>query len=118
MNPVTAKNIIDNNIEIGLSITNENQLDSIPDCIDYIGVGPIYKTSSKDDASEPLGENGLKNILMKTNIPVIAIGGISNIKVKKLFKLGVSGVAVISNILNNENHLRNFLLLKKQIYKD
>jgi thiamine monophosphate synthase len=55
---------------------------------------------------------------MKTNIPVIAIGGISNIKVKKLFKLGVSGVAVISNILNNENHLRNFLLLKKQIYKD
>ena len=118
MNPVTAKNIIDNNIEIGLSITNENQLDSIPDCIDYIGVGPIYKTSSKDDASEPLGENGLKNILMKTNIPVIAIGGISNIKVKKLFKLGVSGVAVISNILNNENHLQNFLLLKKQIYKD
>ena len=118
MNPVTAKNIIDNNIEIGLSITNENQLDSIPDCIDYIGVGPIYKTSSKHDASEPLGENSLKSILMKTNIPVIAIGGISNIKVKKLFKLGVSGVAVISNILNNENHLRNFLLLKKQIYKD
>ena len=44
--------------------------------------------------------------------------GISNIKVNKLFKLGVSGVAVISNILNNENHLQNFLLLKKQIYKD
>ena len=118
MNPVKAKNIIDHNIEIGLSITNENQLDSIPDCVDYVGVGPIYKTNSKDDASEPLGENGLKNILMKTNIPVIAIGGISNIKVNKLFKLGVSGVAVISNILNNKNHLQNFLLLKKQVYKD
>ena len=118
MNPVKAKSIIDNNIEIGLSITNENQLDNIPDCVDYIGVGPIYKTNSKDDASEPLGENSLKNILMKTNIPVIAIGGISNIKVNKLFKLGVSGVAVISNILNNKNHLQNFLLLKKQIYKD
>ena len=118
MNPVKAKNIIDHNIEIGLSITNENQLDSIPDCVDYVGVGPIYKTNSKDDASEPLGENGLKNILMKTNLPVIAIGGISNIKVNKLFKLGVSGVAVISDILNNKNHLQNFLLLKKQIYKD
>lgn len=118
MNPVSAKNIINNNIEIGLSITNENQLNNIPDCVDYIGVGPIYKTSSKDDALEPLGENSLRNIIKKTNIPVIAIGGISNIKVKKLFKLGVSGVAVISNILNNENHLRNFLLLKKQIYKD
>ena len=118
MNPVKAKSIIDHNIEIGLSITNENQLDSIPNCVDYIGVGPIYRTNSKDDASEPLGENGLKNIILKTNVPVVAIGGISNTKVSKLFELGVSGVAVISNILNSKNHLQNFLSLKKQIYKD
>ena len=116
--PDKAKRIIDSDIEIGLSITNENQIDYIPDCVDYIGVGPIYKTNSKNDASEPLGENGLKNIILKTNVPVVAIGGISTTKVSKLFELGVSGVAVISNILNNENHLQNFLSLKKQIYKD
>ena len=116
--PDKAKSIIGSDIEIGLSITNENQIDYIPDCVDYIGVGPIYKTNSKDDASEPLGENGLKNIILKTNLPVVAIGGISTTKVSKLFELGVSGVAVISNILNNENHLQNFLSLKKQIYKD
>ena len=116
--PDKARRIIDSDIEIGLSITNENQIDYIPDCVDYIGVGPIYKTNSKDDASEPLGENGLKNIILKTNVPVVAIGGISTIKVRKLFELGVSGVAVISNILNSENHLQNFLSLKKQIYKD
>ena len=118
MNPVKAKNIIDHNIEIGLSITNENQLDSIPDCVDYVGVGPIYKTNSKNDASKPLGENGLKNIILKTSIPVVAIGGIATSKVSKLFDLGVSGVAVISNILNNKDYLQNFLLLKNQIYKD
>lgn len=116
--PDKAKRIIDSDIEIGLSITNENQIKDIPDCVDYIGVGPIYKTSSKDDASVPLGENGLKNIILKTNVPVVAIGGISTTKVSKLFELGVSGVAVISNILNSENHLQNFLSLKKQIYKD
>ena len=116
--PDKAKRIIDSDIEIGLSITNENQIDYIPDCVDYIGVGPIYKTNSKDDASEPLGENSLKSIILKTNVPVVAIGGISTIKVRKLFELGVSGVAVISNILNSENHLQNFLSLKKQIYKD
>ena len=116
--PDKAKSIIGSDIEIGLSITNENQIDYIPDCVDYIGVGPIYKTNSKDDASEPLGENGLKNIILKTNVPVVAIGGISTTKVSKLFELGVSGVAVISDILNNENHLQNFLSLKKQIYKD
>ena len=116
--PDKAKSIIGSDIEIGLSITNENQIDYIPDCVDYIGVGPIYKTNSKDDASEPLGENSLKSIILKTNVPVVAIGGISTTKVSKLFELGVSGVAVISNILNNENHLQNFLSLKKQIYKD
>ena len=118
MHPDKARSIIDNKIEIGLSITNENQIDDIPDCVKYIGVGPIYKTNSKNDASKPLGENGLKNIILKTNIPVVAIGGIATSKVSKLFDLGVSGVAVISNILNNKNYLQNFLLLKNQIYKD
>ena len=118
MHPDKARSIIDNKIEIGLSITNENQIDDIPDCVKYIGVGPIYKTNSKNDASKPLGENGLKNIILKTNIPVVAIGGIATSKVSKLFDLGVSGVAVISNILNNKDYLQNFLLLKNQIYKD
>ena len=118
MHPDKAKSIIDHKIEIGLSITNEHQINDIPDCVKYIGVGPIYKTNSKNDASKPLGENGLKNIILKTNIPVVAIGGIATSKVSKLFDLGVSGVAVISNILNNKNYLQNFLLLKKQIYKD
>ena len=118
MHPDKARSIIDHKIEIGLSITNENQIDDIPDCVKYIGVGPIYKTNSKNDASKPLGENGLKNIILKTNIPVVAIGGIATSKVSKLFDLGVSGVAVISNILNNKDYLQNFLLLKNQIYKD
>ena len=118
MHPDKAKSIIDHKIEIGLSITNEHQINDIPDCVKYIGVGPIYKTNSKNDASKPLGENGLKDIILKTNIPVVAIGGITTAKVGKLFDLGVSGVAVISNILNNENHLQNFLLLKNEIYKD
>ena len=118
MHPDKARSIIDHKIEIGLSITNENQIDDIPDCVKYIGVGPIYKTNTKNDASKPLGENGLKNIILKTNIPVVAIGGIATSKVSKLFDLGVSGVAVISNILNNKNYLQNFLLLKNQIYKD
>ena len=118
MHPDKVRRIIDHKIEIGLSITNENQIDDIPDCVKYIGVGPIYKTNSKNDASKPLGENGLKNIILKTNIPVVAIGGIATSKVSKLFDLGVSGVAVISNILNNKDYLQNFLLLKNQIYKD
>jgi thiamine-phosphate pyrophosphorylase len=118
MHPDTARNLIGDGVEIGLSITNESQLASIPKCVKYIGVGPIYNTNSKEDASKPIGEKKLKEIILKTNLPVVAIGGISLNNIKNLFELGVSGVAVISNILNENDPLENFLLLKKQIYKD
>ena len=118
MHPDKAKSIIDHKIEIGLSITNEHQINDIPDCVKYIGVGPIYKTNSKNDASKPLGENGLKDIILKTNIPVVAIGGIATSKVSNLFDVGESGRAVISNILNHKSHIQNFLFITKEIYKE
>ena len=118
MHPDIARNLIGDNIEIGLSITNERQIASIPKCVKYIGVGPIYNTNSKDDASKPIGEKRLREIILKTNLPVVAIGGISLDNIKNLFALGVSGVAVISNILNENDFLENFQLLKNQIYKD
>ena len=118
MHPDMARNLIGDNIEIGLSITNERQIASIPKCVKYIGVGPIYNTNSKDDASKPIGEKRLREIILKTNLPVVAIGGISLDNIKNLFALGVSGVAVISNILNQNDPLENFQLLKNQIYKD
>ena len=118
MHPDIARNLIGDNIEIGLSITNENQLASIPKCVKYIGVGPIYNTNYKNDASNQIGEKRLKDIILKTNLPVVAIGGIALDNIENLFALGVSGVAVISNILNENDPLENFLLLKKQIYKD
>ena len=117
MKPNEAKKIIDQNIEIGLSITNKNQLDDIPNCINYLGVGPIFPTGSKSDASEPMGLNTLKKIINKTNLPVVAIGGISIEDVCDLFKIGVSGVAVISAILNEYNPIENFYKLKENIKK-
>jgi thiamine-phosphate pyrophosphorylase len=118
MHPEKAKSFINDRIKIGLSITKESQTRNIPACVSYIGVGPIYKTNSKNDAEKPIGETILKQILEKVHIPVVAIGGINLNNVSNLFSLGVSGVAVISNILNNENPLKNFLLLKEKIKKD
>ena len=117
MKPNEAKKMIDQNIEIGLSITNKNQLDDIPNCVNYLGVGPIFPTGSKKDASEPIGSNILREIINKTEIPVVAIGGISLDNIYDLFKLGVSGVAVISAILNEYNPIENFHKLKENIIK-
>ena len=117
MAPNEARKLIDQDIEIGLSITNENQLDNIPNCVNYLGVGPIFNTGSKSDASEPIGSNRLKDIINKTDLPVVAIGGISIDNICSLFKLGVSGVAVISAILNENNPIKNFHKIKENIIK-
>lgn len=64
---------------------------------DYLGVGAVFPTTSKDDAAEVSHET-VKAICEAVKIPVIAIGGISQKNVKELSNLGLCGIAVISAI--------------------
>lgn len=64
---------------------------------DYLGVGAVFSTGSKDDAVEVSHET-LKAICDAVNIPVIAIGGISEDNVEQLSGSGICGIAVISAI--------------------
>ena len=64
---------------------------------DYLGVGAVFPTNSKDDA-EDVSYETLKAICEAVSIPVIAIGGITKENVKKLAGSGICGVAVISAI--------------------
>lgn len=64
---------------------------------DYLGVGAVFPTGSKDDADDVSFET-LKQICEAVNIPVIAIGGISIHNVLELKNSGICGVAVISAI--------------------
>lgn len=64
---------------------------------DYLGVGAVFPTGSKDDADDVSRET-LKAICDAVKIPVIAIGGISADNVAELMGSGICGVAVISAI--------------------
>lgn len=64
---------------------------------DYLGVGAVFPTSSKDDADDVSHET-LKAICEAVSIPVIAIGGISKDNVLELAGSGICGIAVISAI--------------------
>ena len=64
---------------------------------DYLGVGAVFATSSKDDAAEVSHET-VKAICEAVDIPVIAIGGISKDNVAQLAGKGLCGIAVISAI--------------------
>lgn len=64
---------------------------------DYLGVGAVFQTGTKTDARE-VEHSVLKEICTKVDIPVVAIGGITQDNVKELSGSGINGVAVISAI--------------------
>ena len=90
---------------IGLSIGNEEELkQSKVEYVDYVGVGPVYVTQSKDDAGGAIGYEGLE--LMRKllpQMPLVAIGGIQTQHIKDVMKTNVNGVSIISAISYSNN---------------
>jgi len=90
---------------IGLSIGNEEELkQSKVEYVDYVGVGPVYVTQSKDDAGGAIGYEGLE--LMRKllpQMPLVAIGGIQTQHIKDVMKTNVDGVSIISAISYSDN---------------
>lgn len=64
---------------------------------DYIGVGAVFSTSTKQDANS-VSYDAVKRICEAVSLPVVAIGGISRENIMRLKGTGVDGVAVISAI--------------------
>lgn len=78
---------------------------SVENGADYIGVGPLRFTLTKEKLSPLLGFQGFESILRKCRaesmeIPVVAIGGIVKSDVVELTKLGVKGIAVSGGLVN------------------
>ena len=90
---------------IGLSIGKEEELkQSKVEYVDYVGVGPVYVTQSKDDAGGAIGYEGLE--LMRRflpQMPLVAIGGIQTQHIKDVMKTNVDGVSIISAISYSDN---------------
>jgi thiamine-phosphate diphosphorylase len=70
------------------------------DGADYIGVGPIFSSPSKQ-ARPPLGCEMLRSFKKAVQIPVFAIGGISEKNVAQVFETGADGVACISAVFGS-----------------
>ena len=64
---------------------------------DYLGVGAVFPTGSKDDADDVSLET-LEAICRSVSIPVVAIGGIKEENIKLLSGRGIAGISVISAI--------------------
>jgi thiamine-phosphate pyrophosphorylase len=66
---------------------------------DYIVLGPIYETPSKQMFGPPLGIHTLEKACRLVRIPIIGIGGVTTARAREMRQAGAFGVAVITAIL-------------------
>lgn len=66
---------------------------------DFITLGPVYKTPSKLKYGQPLGVDIIRKAKDEISIPVFAIGGIKQDRIKEVMDAGADGIALISGIL-------------------
>jgi thiamine-phosphate pyrophosphorylase len=80
----------------GSADSGEEAASRARDGADYVGIGPVFPTSSKSDAGPVLGLDGLALAVRSTEVPLIAIGGIGPENLPEVLATGVYGVAVLS----------------------
>ena len=91
---------------IGLSTSNAQEIADAESLegIDYVGLGPVFTTESKEDTEPELGIEGLKEIIgAGRKIPIVAIGGITIKNASSVREAGVDGVSVIAAITKSQN---------------
>lgn len=90
-------------IILGVSVqTVEQAVQAEQDGADYLGVGAVFPTATKEDA-DAVSRETLQAICDAVSIPVVAIGGINADNLSKLAGSGVDGVALVSAIFSAED---------------
>ncbi len=70
---------------------------------DFVVLGPIYDTPSKQEYGPPLGLRVLEHAARTARIPIFAIGGITAARAREVRRAGGFGIAVLSSILSASN---------------
>jgi thiamine-phosphate pyrophosphorylase len=97
-----ARRLLGPTAVIGLSIKTVAQANAAPrDRLDYVGVGGVYATASKDNPDPPIGIAGLRDIVAalrarRRDLPICGIAGIDAGNAAPVIAAGADGVAVIS----------------------
>ena len=96
-----ARRILGETAVIGLSTHSPEQVIAalgLP--IDYIAIGPIFSTFTKENADAVVGLEGVSHIRgMIADVPLVAIGGITASNLKSVLKAGADSAAVISDLI-------------------
>ena len=102
MHPSDVRALIGPHKIIGLSTHSpEEGMASLDEDIDYIGVGPIFPTTTKD--REAVGLQYLDFAVKNLDIPFVAIGGIKEHNIKEIIKAGAERICLVSEVIGAED---------------
>jgi thiamine-phosphate pyrophosphorylase len=113
-----ARSIAPKGFIIGVSAGSvEEAVQAEQDGADYIGLGPICDTTSKDDAGAACGFDMIEQVKRQVSIPVIAIGGMGPSNVQQAIGAGADGLAVISAVVGQDDVAKAASRLKFMIVR-
>ncbi|MGB6840348.1 MAG: thiamine phosphate synthase [Candidatus Sulfotelmatobacter sp.] len=102
LSPESVRSIIGPDRWLGVSTHNPEQLlEADRNSADYLAIGPVFSTSSKDRPDPVVGLEGVRRARHLTRKPLVAIGGITRSNAASVIEAGADSVAVISDLLRD-----------------
>lgn len=100
----SARKLLGNEKIIGLTVHNVKEAVRAEKIgADYIGLSPIFHTSTKKDAGKVCGTSMITKVRKKVKLPIVAIGGINKQNVADVIKAGADSAAAISSVIRSDN---------------
>jgi thiamine-phosphate pyrophosphorylase len=115
LSPGDARRVVGDTALVGLSTHSDEQFRAgCKEQVDYLAIGPVFPTHTKDAPDPVVGVEGLKRaaaIAATSGVPVVAIGGMTLSRARAALEAGAEAVAVISDLMTGdvEGRAREYL---------
>ena len=114
-----ARKLLGRNKIIGLTVRNLSQaLKAQREGADYVSLGPIFSTRTKNNLPPPRGLKVITQIKKNIKIPLIAVGGINSNNLARVLRAGADGVAVasaVNRVVNIRKAIEDLLFIIKEV---
>lgn len=99
MPPAEARGLLGRDKILGLSCETPETVKAADTAVlDYLGLGPVFGTATKANHETPIGIDGLADLVQRTALPTVAIGGLKSEHQSDVLVSGADGLAVVSAI--------------------
>jgi thiamine-phosphate pyrophosphorylase len=102
LSPEGARAVVGDGLWVGVSTHSVEQVrEAEQTSADYIALGPVFATTSKQNSDPVVGLEGVRAARAATRKPLVAIGGITRLNCTSVIEAGADSVAVISDLLRD-----------------